>query len=106
MNRVETVNYADFEILLSAVRDDQTDPDVLRSTLRQLGEIAGLRIARKWFSAKRELTTPMRQPYLGTVQEDANVCLVSTCDDFEHFGIGVASRFPGCLRGYTSRGAE
>ena len=100
MNRVETVNDADFEILLSAVRDEQTDPDVLRSALRQLGEIAGLRIARKWFSSKRELMTPMRQPYLGIVQEDVNVCVVSTRDDFQHFGFGVASRFPGCLRGY------
>ena len=106
MNRVETVNDADFEILLSAVRDEQTDPDVLRSALRQLGEIAGLRIARKWFSSKRELMTPMRQPYLGIVQEDVNVCVVSTRDDFEHFGFGVASRFPGCLRGYLDLHAD
>jgi uracil phosphoribosyltransferase len=110
MTPIETIASDDAELLLNAVRNTESDATVLRDSLRKLGEIAGLRIARKWFSASKEFMTPMSQPVSGVVQESVNVCVVSTTDEYEVFGAGIASCFRGCLRGqldfHGRRGAD
>jgi uracil phosphoribosyltransferase len=110
MNLIETIASEDADLLLNSVRNAGSDSSVVRDSLRRLGEIAGLRIARKWFSANKEFMTPMSQPVSGVVQEAVNVCVVSTSDEYAVFGAGIASCFRGCLRGqldfHGRRGAE
>jgi uracil phosphoribosyltransferase len=99
MGSVEKISSDDAEPLLSVVRNQASDPQKIRESLRKLGEIAGMRVARKWFSTKREFMTPMQQSYSGVILDAVNVCVVSTSDEFGVFGAGVASCFVGCLRG-------
>ena len=110
MNPIETIASEDADLLLNSVRNAESASSVVRDSLRKLGEIAGLRIARKWFSTNKEFMTPMSQPVSGVMQEAVNVCVVSTSDEYAVFGAGIASCFRGCLRGqldlHGRRGAE
>ncbi len=110
MNPIETIANEDADLLLNSVRNAESDSAAVRDSLRKLGEIAGLRIARRWFSANKEFMTPMSQPVSGAVQEAVNVCVVSTSDEYSVFGAGIASCFRGCLRGqldfHGRRGAD
>lgn len=102
MGQVEIIDEADVELLLSTVRNTETRSDELFTALYELGKIAGRRIIRKWIAVQKEIVTPMNQQCSGIVIERANVCVVSTKEDYEHFGAGVVDCLPGCLRGWLN----
>lgn len=102
MGQVEIIKEADLKLLLSTVRNNETESNELRTALYELGKIAGRRIIWKWFAVQKEIVTPMNQQCSGIVIERINVCVVSTKEDYEHFGAGVAACLPGCHRGWLN----
>lgn len=91
-------NYA--EALITEIRDQETNSEVLKDRLYRLGEKVGQKISGDIFIQKKIIMTPMGCPYTGISLMQKRTVVVSTKDDYEYFAKGISSTLKEVIRGY------
>lgn len=86
--------------LRNEIRDVNTDSDKLKDLLYKLGNGVGQKIAEKYFLIERKVVTPMKEEHTGCHISNQEMVVVSTKDDYQYFGNGVAAVFPNVSRGF------
>lgn len=94
------------EALKNAIRDEQTNTQLLSESLFSLGAELGKHILENYFIQNKEFETAMKVTFFGKYFEDKNIVVISTRDDYEFFGNGVASKFRSVSRGYIEFNGE
>ena len=91
-------NYA--EALITEIRDQETNSEILKDRLYRLGEKVGQEISGDIFTQEKLIMTPMGCPYWGISLIQKKTVVVSTKDDYEYFAKGISSTLKEVIRGY------
>ena len=86
--------------LQNSIRDKNAKSDILRKNLFTLGNGVGQKIAEKYFLEEKTVETPMGEKHKGIQITSNPIVVVSTKDDYQFFGNGVASVFSNADRGF------
>lgn len=86
--------------LKNEIRDKNAKSQELKDLLFKLGNGVGQKIVEKHFLVERKVNTPMGEEHKGIHISDKGMVVISTKDDYEYFGNGLASIFPNISRGY------
>lgn len=91
----------DYAIALkNKIRDVATDSDTLKELLGKLGNGIGQKIIENYFLEERKVVTPMGEEHTGYHVSNKGIVVVSTKDDYQYFGNGIASVFQNVGRGF------
>lgn len=88
------------------IRNKEADSIILKNNLRILGRLVGQKISEKYTMTEKTVETPTGITFRGSFINLDTVVVVSTFDDFECFGFGIAEIFPNVKRGYIDFGGK
>jgi uracil phosphoribosyltransferase len=86
--------------LTTQIRDQSAQNQLLRTNLNKLGEKIGEEIIGEMFTTSTKIQTPMDLTFEGMRFSIPTTVILSTRDDYNYFGKGIASLFDGGLRGF------
>ncbi|WP_088227348.1 uracil phosphoribosyltransferase [Desulfosporosinus sp. FKB] len=105
MYKVITNKYA--SIIETKIRDCNTDKEMLRKSLYELGVMVGQEICLENMSSEVKVHTPMKEEFKGfNIDTSKEYIVISTKDDYAYFANGLSSVIGDCYRGYIDFGGS
>lgn len=96
---MERLNSEYCEALKNEIRDVSCDSEKIKENLINLGRNLGEKIYEKYFLDNKNITTPLGISISGRYPLYKQIIVVSTSDDYELFGNGIAQVFRNSKRG-------
>ncbi|HHP4539555.1 TPA: uracil phosphoribosyltransferase [Acinetobacter baumannii] len=82
------------------IRSIDSGSDILKESINAAGEEIGKFILEQYFLEKDSVTTPMQEKVIDFMPKVPSCVIVTTKDDFEFFGKGIARYLPNSFIGY------
>ena len=96
---MERLNSEYCEALKNEIRDVNCDSKIIKENLITLGKNIGEKIYEKYFLDNKSITTPLGISINGRYPLYKQIIIVSTSDDYELFGNGIAQVFRNSKQG-------
>lgn len=84
----------------SIIRNKDSSPSQLQKSLFLLGQEIGKKIVEKYYLCKEDIVTPMNQALNSLLPKVPLSIIITTKDDLEYMGKGIASVLENCELGY------
>lgn len=88
------------ETLITEIRDQASNGEILKDRLYRLGEKMGQTISGELLTEKKIVQTPMGYYYSGLCLSPKKIVIISTKDDYDFFAKGICSTMKNVVRGY------
>ena len=88
------------ETLRNEIRDEDAPIDLIKENLTKLGSIMAQHLIEKYYITEKTITTPMGNTITCPVRSSKRIVVISTKDDYQYFGLGIADAFPNSKRFY------